>query len=57
MDNLKVSFPAKDNENYQEKFIEFIKSTARSFRENTDFWDGVYISMKQTLSEGAPKVN
>ena len=57
VDKLKVNLPPKDDENYQEKFIELIKFTARSFREDSDFWFGVYDSMKQTLSEGAPKVN
>ncbi len=48
---LKEKLPPKEAADYQEKFTELIQFTAKSFRENSDFWFGVYDSMKETLEK------
>lgn len=49
IDKHRETLPEKDTEGYQEKFTEMIKMTARTFQNDTNFWDGVYTSLKQTL--------
>lgn len=51
VDQYRVNLPAKDAEDYEEKFNEMIKFTAKAFKENDDLWNGAYDSMKQTLTE------
>jgi len=48
-DKLRAHLPAKGTEEYDEEFTKMIKITARSFREDSRFWDGVYTSLKDTL--------
>ncbi|MFD2628971.1 thioredoxin family protein [Oceanobacillus kapialis] len=42
--------PEKDADDYQEKFNEMILFMTKSFRDNHDFWDEVYQSLKKTLT-------
>ncbi|UJL45144.1 thioredoxin family protein [Virgibacillus sp. NKC19-16] len=48
-DDARQSLPAKDAEDYKEKLKEMLVFMTKSFRDNTDFWDDVYASIKQTL--------
>lgn len=48
-DQHRAQLPAKDAEDYDEKFMKMIKMTARTFRDDSSFWDGVYTSLKDTL--------
>lgn len=48
---LKDELPSKDAADYEEKFTKLIEFTAKSFKENSDFWYGAYESMKNTLEE------
>lgn len=48
---LREKLPAKDAEDYEEKFGEMVKITSKAFRENVELWNGVYESIKQTLTE------
>lgn len=43
------SLPSKDADDYKEKMKEMLVFMTKSFRDNTDFWDDVYASIKQTL--------
>ena len=49
VDNYRQDLPAKDAEDYQEKFEVLIKFTTKAFRENTNLWNGSYESIKQAL--------
>ncbi len=49
IDRHKAELPPKGTTDYDEKFGEMIKLTAKAFKENADFWNGSYESMKQTL--------
>lgn len=48
-DESRQSLPSKDADDYKEKLKEMLVFMTKSFRENTDFWDNVYSSLKQTL--------
>lgn len=48
-DQHRATLPAKDAEDYDEAFTKMVKMTARTFREDSKFWDGVYTSLKETL--------
>ncbi len=48
---LREQLPPKDADNYEEKFKEMVEHVAKAFRENSEFWDGVYESMKTTLEK------
>ncbi|WP_373893151.1 thioredoxin family protein [Virgibacillus natechei] len=48
-DEARQSLPATDADDYKEKIKEMLVFMTKSFRENTDFWDDVYSSLKQTL--------
>lgn len=50
IDGHRHDLPEKDAEDYDEKFKTFIEFTAKAFQENTSLWDGVYTSMKNTLT-------
>lgn len=50
VDRHRIDLPEKDAEDYEEKFHAFIKITAKEFEENSSLWDGVYTSMKATLT-------
>ncbi|MGY0693225.1 thioredoxin family protein [Virgibacillus sp. FSP13] len=43
------NLPAKDSTDYKEKFQEMLLFMTKSFRDNTDFWNDVYQSLKTTL--------
>lgn len=45
----KEKLPSKNAVDYQEKFTEMIQFVSGSFRDNSDFWDEVYKSIKETL--------
>ncbi|SET33667.1 Thiol-disulfide isomerase or thioredoxin [Oceanobacillus limi] len=49
-DNAKENLPPNDTEDYEEKFREMLLFITRNFRENRDFWNDVYESLKQKLS-------
>ena len=49
VDKHKVNLPAKEAENYDEKFTEFINLVSESLRENGDFWRASYEDIKQAL--------
>lgn len=49
VDQHKNKVPAKDAEDYEDKFKQFIKVIGKQFGQDTEIWDGVYESMKQTL--------
>lgn len=49
VDKHSANLPAKNADDYQEKFVEMVKYMARVFRDQTEFWDEVYQSIKQTL--------
>lgn len=51
MDLYKKELPPKDAEDYKEKFTELITFTAREFRNNKTLWNGVYESIKATLTK------
>lgn len=51
VDKHRVNLPAKDAEDYQDKFTEMIQITGRAFRDDSNFWDGVYTSLKETLEK------
>lgn len=50
-DESQKSLPAKDTDDHKEKFNQMILFMMKSFRDNTDFWDEVYQSLKQTLKD------
>lgn len=49
IDKSNENLPSKDVADYKEKFSEMLLFMTKSFRDNTDFWDEVYNSLKQTL--------
>ncbi|PAV28762.1 thioredoxin family protein [Virgibacillus profundi] len=49
IDQSRDALPDQDAADYKEKFNEMIMFTNKSFRDNTDFWDEIYSSLKQTL--------
>jgi len=51
VDQHKDKVPAKDADDYEEKFKAFIKVIGNKFSQDTEIWNGVYESMKQTLEE------
>lgn len=50
MDPYRADLPAKDAEDYDDKFKEMITATAQAFQTDEKLWNGVYESMKETLS-------
>ncbi|WP_188453993.1 thioredoxin family protein [Virgibacillus oceani] len=50
-DSSKSELPAKDDKDYEEKFKEMLLFMTKAFRDNTDFWDEVYESLKQTITK------
>ncbi|RST72729.1 thioredoxin family protein [Siminovitchia acidinfaciens] len=48
---FKKDLPSKDDDSYEEKFKSMIKIVAKTFKENSDFWNDSYESMKETLAE------
>ena len=49
IDKSQKALPDKDAPDYKEKFNEMIMFMNKSFRDNTDFWDEIYKSLKKTL--------
>lgn len=49
-DKQAIKLPPKDAADYQEKFKEMAKSMTKSFRDNSEFWNATYQSMKDTLT-------
>ncbi|MEW9677064.1 thioredoxin family protein [Lentibacillus sp. L22] len=49
VDQAREQLPDKDASNYQEKFNEMLLFMTKTYRDNSDFWDDVYFSLKQTL--------
>lgn len=49
INDSKKELPSKEAADYQEKFKEMLLFMTKSYRDNTDFWDDVYQSLKQTL--------
>ncbi|WP_106496823.1 thioredoxin family protein [Lentibacillus sp. Marseille-P4043] len=49
VEDSQSNLPAKDATDYKEKFQEMLLFMTKSFRDNTDFWDDVYQSLKTTL--------
>ncbi|WP_047979662.1 thioredoxin family protein [Ornithinibacillus contaminans] len=49
VDEIRADLPAKEAEDYQEKFQEMITTMTKTFTTNTALWDQVYTSIKQTL--------
>jgi hypothetical protein len=45
----RAKLPDKEAADYDEKFKEMLFFITKSFRDNTDFWDDVYQSLKHTL--------
>ncbi|MFD1040190.1 thioredoxin family protein [Virgibacillus byunsanensis] len=43
------SLPSEEADDYQEKVKEMLMFMTKSFRDNTDFWEEIYNSIKQTL--------
>jgi hypothetical protein len=54
-DEARTKLPDKDAEDYKEKFKEMILFMHKSFRDNRDFWDDVYHSLKNTLIDVVAK--
>lgn len=50
-DESRNNLPSQDTEDYKGKFSEMILFMTKSFRDNTDFWDEVYSSLKKTLEK------
>jgi hypothetical protein len=50
-DEARTKLPDKEAEDYDEKFKEMLFFITKSFRDNTDFWDDVYQSLKHTLQD------
>jgi|SRR5690625_716983 len=48
-DDARSKLPDKEADDYGKKFKEMIFFMTKSFRDNTDFWDDVYKSLKVTL--------
>lgn len=49
IDDSNENLPSEVTEDYKEKFSEMLLFMTKSFRDNTDFGDDVYKSLKQTL--------
>lgn len=49
VNQFRNDLPAKDSEDYDEKFKEMITITAKEFKENPKLWNGSYASIKETL--------
>lgn len=45
-----AELPSKEAADYQDKFMEMITFMSASFRDNSEFWDATYESMKETLT-------
>lgn len=45
------TLPPKDSEDYEGKFKELITFLTTQFKENSDFWNATYESMKEVLTE------
>ncbi|ONK21772.1 thioredoxin family protein [Siminovitchia sp. FSL H7-0308] len=54
VDGFKKDLPPKDDPGYDEKFKVMVKQVAKSFRENPDFWNNSYESMKTALYNYKP---
>lgn len=53
VDESTNQLPSKDDENYSEKAKEMYLFISKTFRDNTDFWQDVYNSIKATLDKEA----
>lgn len=51
LDESRNSLPSKDADDYEEKSKEMYLFITKSFRDNTDFWDEVYKSLKETAEK------
>lgn len=49
IDDAHSNLPSKDADDFKEKRDEMILFMTKSFRDNTDFWDEVYQSIKNTI--------
>ncbi|ASN04899.1 thioredoxin family protein [Virgibacillus necropolis] len=49
LDDSRTNLPDKDAGDYKEKLNEMLLFMTKSFRDNTDFWDEVYQSIKKTI--------
>lgn len=49
VDELKKDLPEKGTEEYDEKFKDMIRASTKEFTENTQIWNGVYQSLKETI--------
>lgn len=49
LDDAHSNLPSKDADDFKEKRDEMILFMTKSFRDNTDFWDEVYQSIKNTI--------
>ncbi|WP_099160030.1 thioredoxin family protein [Virgibacillus ndiopensis] len=50
-DDSKSELPAKGNDDYEEKFKEMLMFMTKAFRDNSDFWDEVYESLKRAIAK------
>ncbi|WP_186576431.1 thioredoxin family protein [Aquibacillus kalidii] len=50
IDNSRAGLPDKEAADFEEKQKELFTFITKAYRENTDFWDEVYQSLKQALS-------
>ncbi|AIF44007.1 thioredoxin family protein [Virgibacillus sp. SK37] len=51
VDHSKEALPQEDAEDFKEKFKEMLFFITKSFRDNTDFWEDVYVSLKDELNK------
>ncbi|QKY69768.1 thioredoxin family protein [Lentibacillus sp. CBA3610] len=51
VDESRKKLPAKDDGNFKEKAKEMYLFMSKSFRDNTDFWQEVYSSIKSALKD------
>lgn len=51
VDEYRKDLPPKEDEGYDEKFKAMIKIVGKTFKENQDFWNDSYESMKKALSD------
>lgn len=49
LDESRSKLPSDDADDYKEKLHEMLLFMTKSFRDNTDFWDEVYQSIKKTI--------
>ncbi|MYL57089.1 thioredoxin family protein [Virgibacillus halodenitrificans] len=47
----KKALPQEDAEDFKEKFNEMLFFITKSLRDNTDFWEDVYLSLKNELNK------